>query len=278
MDKFCDLTRVMLSANLLALELRRCGGSCLGGRGGAWETAPPSSCLSFDADVPQGIARRQSIWIYFARVCIFVVHFSDSFAPFYISIAMVPVHRGLGIHLRLVGVRPAVEDRSTDGIACVVRSPCVAPPSPSNRRGPYRDLPFQRSFRSLDESSAYVEVPRIHPFPPGIGSVVGHVVVFDRDGMTGVGFARSFPSGLDPRWMGVHVTPPLPSSVPSGFRHVRHVNVTIAQVEETTHAHAPHAERNEERIGEESGNGYDESPSHQQGAGGQNRWIQTTHT
>lgn len=114
----------------------------------------------------------------------------------------------LGIHLRLVGVRPAVEDRSTDGIACVVRSPCVAPPSPSNRRGPYRDLPFQRSFRSLDESSAYVEVPRIHPFPPGIGSVVGHVVVFDRDGMTGVGFARSLPSGLYPRWMGVHVTPP----------------------------------------------------------------------
>eukprot|EP00963_Diacronema_lutheri_P001859 scaffold116_cov334-Pavlova_lutheri.AAC.79 len=36
----------LLGANLLALELRRCGGSCLGGRGGAWETAPPSRSRS----------------------------------------------------------------------------------------------------------------------------------------------------------------------------------------------------------------------------------------
>ena len=36
----------MLGAKLLALELRRCGGSCLGGRGGAWEAALPSRSRS----------------------------------------------------------------------------------------------------------------------------------------------------------------------------------------------------------------------------------------
>eukprot|EP00963_Diacronema_lutheri_P002166 scaffold143_cov364-Pavlova_lutheri.AAC.6 len=36
----------LYGANLLALELRRCGGNCLGGRGGAWEMAPPSRTKS----------------------------------------------------------------------------------------------------------------------------------------------------------------------------------------------------------------------------------------
>ena len=38
--------KALLGAKVLALELRRCGGSCLGGGGGAWEAALPSRSRS----------------------------------------------------------------------------------------------------------------------------------------------------------------------------------------------------------------------------------------